>query len=724
MLISGVRELSHFKEIENMNRIQQQLYRLSVAFIAAFIFVLAGGAVLEASAQEYVLYGTRGSQLSRLNTYTGGTLNRMIANLQPNERIIALDFRPSNGLLYGLGSTGRLYRIDTNDSFTSEGYPVVNATAISQTPISIPIDTYYEYDMDFNPVSDLIRVVRDDRTHFRIDPNTGQVPNNTADTSMYFPAGHPRAGSNEYVNTIAYNNNTAGVTQTTAYVFSRGTVSQEDGFQTLGVPNSGQPGPNSGQLFQSAYTRINTPYNGFRPRALDIPKGSNQYGLALLINYGTGFPTDRSVYVFDLAGGGTARIIHNSAFDDGLDTLAVSLAPVQPPLQPGQILISEFRYNGPNAAGQDPTGQGDEFVELYNNTDGPLNLEGYRLLFGRSGVPDIQTFYGDFVVPARGHFLFASSDFSLCSYSVGINYGGQCSPGARPDEGGEKTVLKGSQALPNNSRKSLNTNAPNSVNDEAYSYLQRDQSVTLALPTGRIGLIDSVAFTGNFIDYREGTPLSPAGIQGGTGTPQYSFVRRNDAMGRPIDTNDNRNDFVLVSNTGADVASAGIPTILGMPSPQGIGAPITTNGMAGSYIDPVVGSAAAPNRVRIGSGNSGSLKIRRRLTNNTGRTIHNVRLTIYDITTLGTPVAIAPQADLRAVTSTDESAQTSFGPVALRGTTLELGNMQSAGGGFNSSYSVLLPAGGLAPGASVDLQFQLNVVLNGRFRFFVNVDVN
>ncbi|HEY1404295.1 MAG TPA: lamin tail domain-containing protein, partial [Pyrinomonadaceae bacterium] len=46
---------------------------------------------------------------------------------------------------------------------------------------------------------------------------------------------------------------------------------------------------------------------------------------------------------------------------------------VGPVTQPGTVLISEFRFNGPN-------GTADEFIELYNNSDSPVNLSGWTIV--------------------------------------------------------------------------------------------------------------------------------------------------------------------------------------------------------------------------------------------------------------------------------------------------------------------------------------------------------
>jgi hypothetical protein len=100
-----------------------------------------------------------------------------------------------------------------------------------------------------------------------------------------------------------------------------------------------------------------------------------------------------------------------------------------------------------------------------------------------------------------------------------------------------------------------------------------------------------------------------------------------------------------------------------------------------------------------------------------------LRFRVIDVTTLNSPVVNPPQADLRLSSSTETTAATGLGfSVAVKGTTLEQSAMQASGGGINSTLSVALPTGGLAPGASVDVQFLMNVVQIGRFRFFISVE--
>jgi hypothetical protein len=76
-----------------------------------------------------------------------------------------------------------------------------------------------------------------------------------------------------------------------------------------------------------------------------------------------------------------------------------------------------------------PGGAGDDFVEVYNNTDTPLTIAasdasgGYGLFkmgatCGATPVL-IGTIPNGIVIPARGHYLFVGSAYSLAAYAAG-----------------------------------------------------------------------------------------------------------------------------------------------------------------------------------------------------------------------------------------------------------------------------------------------------------------
>jgi hypothetical protein len=345
----------------------------------------------------------------------------------------------------------------------------------------------------------------------------------------------------------------------------------------------------------------------------------------------------------------------NSSILDADFTAASTASNPQP--AGGAILISEFRMSGATSD--------DEYIELYNNTNAPLNIGGYHLdaLAGPSILIPQNT-----VIPAHAHYLLAHADtYTLASYAAA---------------------------------------------DQTYNFdLPNDTGLALFNAAGTI--VDAVGFANTQTPYVEGN-----GLSGAFGFVQHAFVRKFPA-GLTQDTGDNAADFALVANDGnATLAAAQ----LGAPAPQNLGSPVVNNNIAILLIDPLTTRLSAPNFVRNGNGNSGTITLRRRFTNQTGAIITRLRFQVFDITTLGTPVLSSPQADLRLTDSTDQIVTTTLGQITVKGTRLEQPPVQGLGGGLNSSLTVLLPDGGLVEGDSLDVQYVLNVVVNGRFRFFFTVE--
>ena len=85
----------------------------------------------------------------------------------------------------------------------------------------------------------------------------------------------------------------------------------------------------------------------------------------------------------------------------------------------GAFLISELRTSG-------PAGLGDDFVELYNNTDSPFTVAAsdasagygvFKMGTDCNATPVlIGTIPNGTPIPARGHYLFVGSQYSLANY--------------------------------------------------------------------------------------------------------------------------------------------------------------------------------------------------------------------------------------------------------------------------------------------------------------------
>lgn len=91
--------------------------------------------------------------------------NVMISGLQTSETMLAIDFRPATGQLYGVGSSSRIYVINT----TSGESRAIGTGAFS------PALAGNVAAFDFNPTVDRIRLISTGGQNIRLNPETGTV---------------------------------------------------------------------------------------------------------------------------------------------------------------------------------------------------------------------------------------------------------------------------------------------------------------------------------------------------------------------------------------------------------------------------------------------------------------------------------------------------------------------------------------------------------------------
>lgn len=190
---------------------------------------------VQAQASGVTIYAvTIGNTLVSFDSATPGVLRSvaLISGLQPGETVDAIDFRPRNSRLYALGSTNRLYTINTQSGAatlvgTGPVGPALNGTAIG---------------FDFNPVADRIRVVTDADENLRLNPDNGTVV--AVDGSLSYAAGDLWDQVNPNVVAAAYTDNFPGATATTLYGIDI------DGVRLVrqGSANGSPVSPNEGQL--------------------------------------------------------------------------------------------------------------------------------------------------------------------------------------------------------------------------------------------------------------------------------------------------------------------------------------------------------------------------------------------------------------------------------------------------------------------------------------------
>lgn len=124
--------------------------------------------------------------------------NTTITGLAAGEKIMAIDFRPATGQLYGLGNSSRLYIIHPETGA---------ATAIGAAPFTPAIGGSLA-GFDFNPTVDRIRLVTSAGQNLRLHPETGAVVATDGNLNPGSPA----------VAAAAYTHNVAGASSTTLFV--------------------------------------------------------------------------------------------------------------------------------------------------------------------------------------------------------------------------------------------------------------------------------------------------------------------------------------------------------------------------------------------------------------------------------------------------------------------------------------------------------------------------
>jgi uncharacterized protein (TIGR03437 family) len=119
-----------------------------------------------------------------------------------------------------------------------------------------------------------------------------------------------------------------------------------------------------------------------------------------------------------------------------LPTPSATPSPSPSPMATPAIVISELRTRGPNGAS-------DEFVELYNNSDLPVTIAGWKIR-GSSNSGTISTrltIAPGTTVPARGHFLAIHSSYS------GVVVGDQIYTSGIANDGGIALTLPDNSVL-------------------------------------------------------------------------------------------------------------------------------------------------------------------------------------------------------------------------------------------------------------------------------------
>ena len=238
---------SIFPMLQNFLRTRQRPW---CAITVAVSAVLGGcAAVPEAPGalrKEMVYAVTATNKLVSFNAGRPGKLLSQLelSGLQAKETVLGIDYRVAKGWLYAIGSSGRLYRVET----ATGALQMIGNGAFAIAPSGT------EFGMDFNPTVDRIRFVSNTGQNLRLHPDTGAVVDSDANTAglqpdgrLAYATGDVHAGQTPAVAAAAYTYNKDDDNITTNFVIDalHGTLA------TQGTREGKTPAisPNTGQLF-------------------------------------------------------------------------------------------------------------------------------------------------------------------------------------------------------------------------------------------------------------------------------------------------------------------------------------------------------------------------------------------------------------------------------------------------------------------------------------------
>ena len=156
-----------------------------------------------------------------------------VTGLAAGETIVGLDTRPANGVVYALGRNGTQGRLLTLDTATGAATLVGVLKDGSTGGADIVLDGN-QFDLDFNPGADRLRIVSDLDQNLRVNPSNGVV----AQLVMGMPGDGDLNPGDPDVGATAYSNSFAGTTSTTQYVIN----AADDTLTPMASPNGGTLG--------------------------------------------------------------------------------------------------------------------------------------------------------------------------------------------------------------------------------------------------------------------------------------------------------------------------------------------------------------------------------------------------------------------------------------------------------------------------------------------------
>lgn len=214
----------------------------TLSLYGALALVLSGAATANAGTTGELIYGVTSTfNLVTFNSTSPSSFLSSVAisGVVAGQTLRAIDFRPATGTLYALSS------LNSASTGVAQLYTVNLGTGVLTTVGSTfsLLTGSNRISMDFNPVADRIRVISGTGNNLRLNPNDGSVV--ATDANLAYDPSDPSFGGAPLIADLAYTNNVAGASTTTAYGYDY----DWDGIVRIGSVGGSPISPNSGTMF-------------------------------------------------------------------------------------------------------------------------------------------------------------------------------------------------------------------------------------------------------------------------------------------------------------------------------------------------------------------------------------------------------------------------------------------------------------------------------------------
>ena len=295
---------------------------------------------LEARDVPTALLGlTNANALLSFDSATPGTATAIaVTGLISGDNLVGIDYRPSNGVLFGVSNTSHIYTINASTGV---------ATAVSATAFS-PAISGAGVGFDFNPAADKLRIVTSSNQSLRVNADTGVTAG--TDTAPFYNA----TSYNDFFGTApvtpqlaaaAYTKNAdpiTGATVTTLY----GIDSNLDTLVIQGGPD-GTPSPNTGEL-----TIVDIlGFDAGADTAFDIQAGTDAAFVATgSMLYSLNITTGASTKLGTIVGSPSLLGLSVVPSATGAGTLSLPAATLSFPANRGPLAVTVTRTGGATGA--------------------------------------------------------------------------------------------------------------------------------------------------------------------------------------------------------------------------------------------------------------------------------------------------------------------------------------------------------------------------------------